>query len=325
MLDRNAACRNTRFSQNTRMRCAAEKAYHRSAPLPAAANFAVRRLSSKKLPASTICFHLHALRDCSVPDLKLAISLSSLRLPLKQALQAAARLGATGIEIDCRNQLRPQDLTDTGRRQLRKMMSDLNLKVAAVRFPTRRGYDVAQDLDRRIDATKEALRFAYSLGANVVINAVGIVPEDSAHPAYTQLQDSLNDLARYGQHVGAMLACETGSEPVQRLDQLLESLTEQAIGIAFNPGNLILNDCYSDTTIADAASRTLTVICRDAARDLARGRGFEVQLGQGSAEFPEILGVLAERPYLGWFVVERLQSENPISNLGNAISFLRAL
>ena len=138
-----------------------------------------------------------------MPEVKLAISLSSLRLPFKQALQTAARLGVTGVEIDSRNLLKPHELTDTGRRQLKKMMSDLNLGVAALRFPTRRGYDVLQDLDRRIEATKEAMRFAYILGANVVINSVGQVPEvddsDDADPCpiYNQLQSSLSDLAHF--------------------------------------------------------------------------------------------------------------------------------
>lgn len=203
-------------------------------------------------------------------------------------------------------------------------MADLNLRVAAIRFPTRRGYDVVHDLDRRIDATKEAMRFAYSLGANVVVNAVGIVPEEDGHPAYQQLQASLGDLARYGQHVGAMLACETGSEPAGRLNDLLATLPEQSIGIAFNPGNLIVNDLFEEDSIRHCASRTLCVIARDGVRDLARGRGLEVPLGQGSAEFPQILGVLEEQHYRGWFVLER-QDENALVDIGNAVSYLKAL
>ena len=204
-------------------------------------------------------------------------------------------------------------------------MGDQNLCVAALRFPTRRGYDRLQDLDRRIDATKEAMRFAYSLGAPVVINAVGYIPEDTEHPAYTQLQASLTDLAKFGQHVGAMLACETGSEPAHRLVTLLESLPEQSIGIAFNPGNLIVNDNYDSSAIRECASRTLTVVARDGVRDLAAGRGLEVPLGQGSAEFPEILGTLEEQRYNGWFVVDRLNSDDPVTELGYAISHLKAL
>ena len=54
-------------------------------------------------------------------------------------------------------------MSETGLRQLRKMLDDLNLKVAALRFQTRRGYDSLDDLDRRIDATKDTMKLAYRL------------------------------------------------------------------------------------------------------------------------------------------------------------------
>lgn len=241
------------------------------------------------------------------------------------ALQTAARLGATGIEIDARADIRPKELTDTGRRQLKKWMDDLNLRVAAVRFQTRRGYDVLEDLDRRIDATKEAMRLAYALGASVVVNQIGMVPEDPSHPAYSQLQVSLTDLAKYGQHVGALLAAETGSEPGHLLAQLLESLTERTIGITYNPANLIANNFSAEDSLRACAPHILLVHARDAVRDLARGRGIDVPLGRGSAEFPEILGFLGERNYSGWFIIDKDASPTAIPEIANAISFLRAL
>lgn len=269
-----------------------------------------------------------------LPEIKLAVSLASFRLPFKKALQRAAELGFTGVEIDARNLLKPAELTDTGRRQLKKMMADLNLSIAALRFPTRRGYDILQDLERRIDATKEAMRFAYSLGTSTVINSVGCVPEelpaDEEQDAFTtssidQLRSSLSDLAHYGQHVGAMLACETGAEPAERLVGLLNGLAEQAIGIAFNPANLIVNGYYDEEAIRHAASRTLTVIASDAARDLARRRGVSVPVGQGSAEFPAILATLEQQPYGGWYILERTEGDDSLTQLADAISYLRAL
>ena len=258
-------------------------------------------------------------------EIRIGIGLASLGQPFKQALHTAKQLGASAVEIDARTLVRPHEISDTGLRQLRKMLIDLDLRVASVRFPTRRGYDVVDDLERRIDATKAAMRFAYDLGANVVVNAVGYVPDDASHPAHQQLQASLADLARYGQHVGALLACETGSEPAERLTSLLESLPKQTIGIAFNPANLIVNDCYDEQTIDRCASNTLSVAARDAVRDLARGRGLDVPLGRGSVDFPRVLGVLEEHRYSGYYIVERVQSSNPLEELGNAIRYLRAL
>src|SRR6056297_2353137 len=79
---------------------------------------------------------------------------------LKKALAMAAGLGVSGVEICARTAVRPSELSDTGVRQLRKMLDDLNLQVAAVRFQTRRGYDQSADLERRVEATKDAMQMA---------------------------------------------------------------------------------------------------------------------------------------------------------------------
>ncbi len=169
------------------------------------------------------------------------------------------------------------------------------------------------------------MRFAYSLGANVVLNAVGRVPEETDHPAYVQLQASLSDLDRHGQHVGARLACETGSEPVSQLARLLASLPEEGIGLAYNPGNLIVNDFYDRECTRLAAKRTLALIASDGVRDLARGRGMDVALGQGSAEFPEVLGALEEQHFAGWMHVAARDPRNPVDEISNAVSYLNTL
>lgn len=259
-----------------------------------------------------------------MPELKIAVALNCLGLPIKKALHTVARVGASGIEIDARNGLRPSEISDTGRRQLRKMLTDLNLTVAAIRFPTRRGYDVLQDLDRRLEATKQAMTFAYSLGANVVINSAGYVPEDKQHPAYSQLSASLGELARHGERVGAILACETGSEPTSRLAELLQSIPNGSIGIHFNPANLIMADLYDRESIRSCVSMVRSVTVRDAVRDLAQRRGIEVEIGRGSAEFPEILGVLEEQGYRGWFIVDRPPTNRTLEEVENAISLLKS-
>ena len=72
-------------------------------------------------------------------QIKLGLELATLRLPLKKGLLIARELGAEAVEIDLRNELRPEDLSRTGVRHLRKMLDDLNLRISAVAFRTRRG------------------------------------------------------------------------------------------------------------------------------------------------------------------------------------------
>ena len=135
-------------------------------------------------------------------ELKVGIQLASLRLPFRKALHTAAELGANGVEIDARNDLKPQDLSRTGLRQLRKTLDDRNLRICAVGFQTRRGYNVLEDLDQRVEATKQAMQFAYDLGASVIINQVGQIPTEPGGPSWELLVQVLTDLGRFGPRAG---------------------------------------------------------------------------------------------------------------------------
>jgi sugar phosphate isomerase/epimerase len=248
-----------------------------------------------------------------------------MKQPFKQAAQLAARFGANAIEIDAREQIRPQELTQTALRQVRKMLDDLNLRVCAVSFRTRRGYGDAAELDRRIEATKHAMQMAYSLGASVVINHVGLIPKEETDPDWDRLRMSLDDIGRFGQRVGAMLAAETGAESGPDLARLIAALPEGTLGVNFDPGNLILNGHSVDEAAAALAKHVLHFHASDAVRDLARRRGIEVEMGRGSVDFPSLLAQLEEHGYQGYITVRRDNTANPVAEVAQAVSYLKEL
>src|SRR5688500_18719928 len=163
-----------------------------------------RRRPSRSLPPT-----LRIRPPTTVSNVKIGIQTRSLRQPLKNALHTAARLGAEGVEIDARSELPPGEMSRTGMRELLKLLSDLNLRVSAVAFPTRRGYDVPDDLERRVFATQAALRFAVELGTDVVINRIGHIPDGADDPRFVRLVEALTALGIYGERVGARLAAQT--------------------------------------------------------------------------------------------------------------------
>jgi sugar phosphate isomerase/epimerase len=266
-----------------------------------------------------------------VPDwsntlpLKIGIQLASLRLPFKQALHTAGELGAEAVEIDARGDLQPGQLSQTGLRQLRKMLEDRNLRVGSVTFRTRRGYAVADHLDERIAATKEAMKFAYSLGAAVVVNQIGRVPAKPEGPEWDTLVSVLSDLGNFGQHIGAWLAAETGTEEGSDLARLLDALPTGTIGVTFDPGNLVANGFSARNSLLALAPRVLHVHAKDGVRDLAQGRGVEVPLGRGSVDFAELIGTLQEHEFRGYYMIEREKCADPIYEIGQAVKYLRSL
>jgi len=258
-----------------------------------------------------------------VPQIQIGIQLASLRLPFRKAIQTAARLGATAVEIDARRELKPNELSDTGLRQLRKMLEDLNLRVSAVTFRTRRGYNIEEELDRRIEATLQAMKLAYRLGCNVVVNQVGLIPNEVPSPGWDLLLESLSEIGKYSQREGAFLAARTGAEDPADLLRLIDALPDGSIGVDYDPGLLLINGFSAREAVEILGPHILHVHARDGVRDLAQRRGLEVPIGRGSADFPELLGVLEEHRYRGWFTVERESPQDPITEVAHAVQYLR--
>ena len=254
---------------------------------------------------------------------KIGIQIRSLRQPLRQAIVTASRLGAQGIEIDARNELRPADLSRTGLREFHKVLGDLNLRVSAVAFPTRRGYDVADDLERRVLATHEAMRFAADLRADVVINRIGLIPEKSDDPTFQRLVESLTAITAFGERTGVRLAAQTADVSPQDLARIIAALPEHSLGIDLQPSGLIVAGHSPLEAVESLGSHIIHVHACDAVRDPATRRAVEVELGRGSANVPDLLGHLTEFNFRGWTTIERRDSPNPIPEIENAVAYLR--
>jgi sugar phosphate isomerase/epimerase len=257
-----------------------------------------------------------------VAELNLAVRLDALKMPLRKALETAARIGASAVELDARNQIHPSQLSDTGLRQLRKILDDLNLKVTSLRFQTRRGYDNADDLDRRVEATKATMKLAYQLGCPVVVNSIGTIPEPE-DPRRASLQSVLDDLGRFGTRIGAFLAAETGSNSGETLAKILDSSPDAFVAVALNPGQLIINRFDVREAVLALKDRIQLVCAVDGVIDLAAGRGISVRLGQGTADFPELIGLLEDIQYRGRYLVGR--NDSTIDELQQGLEYLRNL
>jgi len=246
-------------------------------------------------------------------------------MPLKKALHTAARLGASGVEIDARRDLAMHEMSHTAVRQLRKMLDDLNLRVAAVQFRTRRGYDSPDDLDRRIDATKRAMNLAYELGGGLVVNHIGQAPAGDDQPVSPLLSEALIDLGRHGDRAGASLVAETAGQDPQNVRRLIQRLPEGTLGVVFDPGDLFLAGRSPAEAIAALGPWIRHARATDATRDFARRQSLPVVLGRGSLDFSELVGRMEEFQYRGFWTVLALAGEEPVQECANAVSYLKSL
>lgn len=260
-----------------------------------------------------------------MPELKIGLRLSNLGQPFRQGLITAAQLGTAAVELDARGEIRPKELGATGIRQLRKLLEDHRLRVSAVRFRSRRGYDLSDQLDARVEGTKEAMTFAAQLGANVVVNRVGHVPDEPQGAPWELMLGVLHELGAFGQRQGVMLAAETGGEDGPALARLLGALPEGYLAVDLDPGSILVNGLSPLEIVQTAGQAIVHVHATDGVRDLARGRGLDVPLGRGSVDYPALLAALEERGYRGYFTVGRPGASDPLGEVTAAVEYLRSL
>ncbi len=255
---------------------------------------------------------------------KIAAQTACFVQPIKKALHTAANLGCNGVQIDARSELKPTDLSDTGLRQLRKILTDLNLRVSSVAFPTRRGYSNSTDLQPRLEATVAAMQLASRLGARILISNLGPLPVAENSNERATLVEAMQSLATHGDRLGVRLAVQTAA-PAQQLADFLADLPAGTLALDLHPARLIAQGESPAGFVGIAGQYIAHVHATDGVHDLAAGQGVEVELGRGTADFPELLGMLEEYGYRDWLTIERRNSRQPIEDISNAVKYLRSL
>jgi sugar phosphate isomerase/epimerase len=256
--------------------------------------------------------------------MRLAVATRCLEQPLKSALTLASRMGAAGVQLDGRSEVTPAELSATGVRQLRHLLTELGLQVASLDFPIRRRLWDADQLDARIDALKRAMEFAYRLETRIVTIRLGGLPEESDASGRALLAAALEDLARQSNQVGVTVAVGPGRDSASDLIGVLKQVREGPIGVNFDPATCVAAGDFPSETLRTYGELVLHVIARDATRD-SDGTGSEVPLGRGDVPWDETLAILSDMDYRGWLTVERTQGKTPADDAARAVKYLQSI
>jgi sugar phosphate isomerase/epimerase len=233
-------------------------------------------------------------------------------------------MGAQGIQVDALNELPPSDLSDTAVREFLKQLADAGLSVASLHFPARRTYFDEEFLDERIAATRRTMELAYRLKTRVVTVKVGHVPPEPDSPQHELLVQVLNDLARYGNHVGAVLAITPSKDTSDQLVRLLQRVTDGPIGIDFDPPGFIWSDEDVASAFRELHEFVVHVQVRDAVHEID-GTALEVPVGRGAVRWEELLVLLEDAGYRDWLTVVRTSGDDRAGDMRRAVAYLRTL
>src|SRR5580700_1081412 len=121
--------------------------------------------------------------------LKIGIVVESTGLTVRQAIAQAAKMSTAGVQIDAVGDLAPDALGATGRREFRNLLRSYNQELAALNAPLRRGLDVAEQLQPRLEFVQKVMQLAFDLGARRVVVPCPKLPEDAKTPRAQSLRE----------------------------------------------------------------------------------------------------------------------------------------
>jgi sugar phosphate isomerase/epimerase len=255
--------------------------------------------------------------------LKIGIRLESLGLPLRRALQEAERFGVAGVQVDAVGDLSPNTLSQTGRREFRRLLHAHTLELTALGCPLRRGLDTAQDQQPRIEHLRKVMGLSFDLGPRLVIVQAGHIPEDAADPRAALLTESLTALGQHGDRTGTTLALETGLESGALVRQFLDRFDTGGLGVNFDPANLLMHGFDPYESARALQGKIVHAHAKDARAASASRAAQEVPVGHGDIEWMQLLGVLEEVEHRDWLVIEQETGDNRLADVAASVRFLR--
>lgn len=253
--------------------------------------------------------------------MRVAIPTAVYRQPLRQAIQRVAAAGADGVQFDLRQEVTPAEFGATARQQLRHYLEELHLAVATCTFPTQGTLVDPDRLDARAAALKRSLEFTRQFGAEVLTARLGPIPDDDP-AARDRLLDVLNDLAAYGNRVGARLAVSTLGNSAAALRELASRVDAGPFGIDFDPAGFIFAGESPPRAFATLHDLVAHVQIRDGLRT-PEGGGVETPIGAGEVPWDELLATLAECESPPWLTVRRTGGDDPAADVARGVQYVR--
>jgi len=259
---------------------------------------------------------------CTMFSVRRSIATRCLGMPLRKAIESAARMGADGIQLDVRFELNARELSDTGRRQFLHSLGQFNLQLGSTFLPTRSALYDKTNLDARISGVRGAMEFTRQLGADLLMLSAGPIPDEESDE-YTTLVEVLNALAEHGNHVGTTLCLRSGSSSPDELTKLIDRITTGPLGIDFDPAAAMASgrDALGDYSTLHKRVRHVRGVDSALASENSH---VEVGLGLGRVPWMELMVMLQEARYDGWVAVERTIGSTKSADIAGGLELLKS-
>lgn len=277
--------------------------------------------------------------------MKLGVISDCFKLPLRDSIRLAKKIGFDGIQIYATSgEFSPDTLSDSDKKEIKQLLFENGIEISALCGDMGGfGFEIAEDNPERIEKTKRIIDLAHEFNTHVVTTHIGVIPSDKSDPQYAVMLSALTECGRYAKTKDVTLAIETGPEKAVTLLQFLKD-TEGGVGVNLDPANFVM---VTDQDPVEAVEILKDYIVHTHAKDgkmlrktdpkiiyghfadggieaISQGPHFiETPLGQGSVDFKKYLERLSDIGYNGYLTIEREVGDTPIDDIKAAYVFLK--
>jgi sugar phosphate isomerase/epimerase len=154
-----------------------------------------------------------------------------------EGIRESRRCGADGVQLYAWNEFDPRTVKAEMIRAVRDTAGECGQEVTALCGELGgHGLEIAADNPQKVDYLKRVVDIALELGCRIVTTHIGIVPADGGSEKYAVMKKACSEIGAYAASRGAVVAIETGPEPVARLKAFVDDCNGEAGAGAGNAG-----------------------------------------------------------------------------------------
>lgn len=259
-----------------------------------------------------------------MPRFRISVATAPFRLPLKEAITAAARIGAEGVQFDLAREVTARDFGETAIRQLIHYVEERNLRIATATATLDRPLYDLEGLDARVEALRKIQELAARLKLRQLTVRVGRIPDEESSAERSRLVEVLRDLTQSGNFLGITLCLTPSEDAAQTVQAVCQAVGEGLLAVDFDPAGAVMSRRDPVAMLRDLHEVVQHVQLRDGRCDVD-GVGIEVPVGRGQVRWDELLALLDEMRFTYWCTVRRTQGDDRLGDSQRAIQAIRRI
>lgn len=277
--------------------------------------------------------------------MKLGVITNCFKKTHVEAIEMAAKLGLSGVQIYATSGDFSPDMSEERRKEYKTLLGSYGMEISALCGDMGGyGFERGEDNPERIEKTKRIIDLAEDFGIPVITTHIGVIPSDTESETYSAMVSALTECGLYAKAHGVTMAIETGPEDAKTLLGFIER-TKGGVGVNLDPANFtmvtgqdaveavyILRDYIVHTHLKDGRRLDPSLNAAEVYHGFAKGgvdalnanKGFiELPVGQGDVDFPAYIKALFEIGFDGYLTIERECGSDPSADIAAAVEYIK--